>query len=261
MLKLLKKLFTESSKPEIDPKIFNHPLALKTLWTPQKKGGSNIKTRKLVKTNTSRLEFKPTNLVKFTSGLFLIFPFIFGFFALREKEVHTTHDLIFLAIPVIFIGFGIYMLYTTFRPIVFDKKFGYFFKSYQKPVSIRDIKDEKQWIPLNDIKALQLIAERVKTKNSSYQSYELNIVNADGGRYNIVDHGAYESLRKDAKLLADFIGIPFWDAVALDAYTPQTLQRKQQSSYSSVDDLIEIEYDDDEVDTDKPYNSLKRRKL
>jgi hypothetical protein len=63
----------------------------------------------------------------------------------------------------------------------------------------------------DDIYALQLIKERVRTKNSSYSSYELNLIHKDTTRTNLVDHGKYALLQQDAEMLSSVIGVPLWD--------------------------------------------------
>jgi hypothetical protein len=67
---------------------------------------------------------------------------------------------------------------------------------------------------LGEIHALQLISEHCTSDNSSYYSYELNLVLADGRRINVVDHGNRATLYSDADSLAAFLGVPIWDATA-----------------------------------------------
>jgi len=43
-------------------------------------------------------------------------------------------------------------------------------------------------IPLSSIYAIQIIAERVSGKNSSFHSYEINLVLDGKKRVNVVDH-------------------------------------------------------------------------
>ena len=60
--------------------------------------------------------------------------------------------------------------------------------------------------------ALQLLSEHVSGNDSSYYSYELNLVLEDGRRLSVVDHGDCEQLREDAQLLSQLLGKPVWDA-------------------------------------------------
>ena len=47
---------------------------------------------------------------------------------------------------------------------------------------------------------------------TSFYSYELNLVLADGSRVNVVDHGNLPRIRRDAAMLAGFLGVPLGDA-------------------------------------------------
>ena len=71
----------------------------------------------------------------------------------------------------------------------------------------------KKSFDLKNAEAIQLIREYVSGSESSYYSYELNLICSDGSRINIVDHGALRKLREDAPLLAEYLSIPIWDAI------------------------------------------------
>ena len=122
-----------------------------------------------------------------------------------------------------------------------------YYQSYKKPVRGSKASEHKKWIALHTISALQIIKERIQTKNSSYKSYELNIVMEDGKRFNVIDHGNYEAVKADAKTIADFLGVPYWDAITPYTYTPET-QKQQQGRYS-------------QEELDAPYDSSKTRKM
>lgn len=69
---------------------------------------------------------------------------------------------------------------------------------------------DKDMVPLSSIHALQIITEKVTTKNSSFLSYEINLILSDKKRINIVDHGNYERILSDSKQLGDYLGVPVW---------------------------------------------------
>ena len=71
----------------------------------------------------------------------------------------------------------------------------------------------KKSFDLKNAEAIQLIREYCGGSESSYYSYELNLICSDGSRINIVDHGALRKLREDAALLAEYLSIPVWDAI------------------------------------------------
>ena len=66
-------------------------------------------------------------------------------------------------------------------------------------------------IYVNDVHTFQIISERVRSKNGSYLSYELNLVLKDGNRVNIVDHGKQSQILIDADTLSHLLAKPVWD--------------------------------------------------
>lgn len=241
MLSLFKNLFSNSEEKPFHTEIFRNALAEKVSWQPQKRGGSNFKNFKLVLNGSRSLVYKPTTISYFVSSLFLIGPFIyFIFFFLKDTSSIRDQFLEppFIIIVPIFLGVAIFMGYKMLRPQGFNKQLGYHYKSYKKPTSQREVPDSKYWTKLEDVQAIQIIEERVKTKNSSYRSYELNLVLKDASRINVIDHSKYEQIKEDARVIADFIGIPYWDAVDMHLYEPKMARRQ--------------------VDLDSDYNSTPR---
>ncbi len=235
MISSIKKFFGIKEKPTLNPAIFNHPLAEKTAWHPKARGGSNFKTRILKEVSSSELHYKGSSWSLFFSLVFIIMPIIFivvflGSDVFGSDNGFKYSSFLFLLFPAV----GCYLLFTHLRPIVFDKRIGYFYKSFKKPVNSLHHTKNKNHIKLDTIEALQIIPEYVRTKNSSYTSYELNFVFEDGLRYNVVDHANYETIRKDAKTISDFLGVPYWDAVRLYAYTPVNERQDLDKPYSST---------------------------
>lgn len=104
------------------------------------------------------------------------------------------------------------MFYRQMLPIVFDKQDGLFWKG-RKPDSVMLTQEATaKYARLEVVHALQIIAEYLTSKNGGYYSYELNLVLKDGNRINVVDHGNRKRLAEDAQVLADFLGVPVWDA-------------------------------------------------
>ena len=164
--------------------------------------------------------------------------FIIGFFSSGFFEVIGDFKFAFIFF-LIFPAVGFYLLYLHLRPMVLDKRIGYFYKSFKKPMNSLQRSNKKNHIQLKKIAALQIISEYVRTDKSSYTSYELNFVFEDGSRYNVIDHAKYEAVREDAAIISEFLGVPYWDAVNGQTYTP-----KNKKSI---------------VDTDAPYDSTRRR--
>jgi hypothetical protein len=104
------------------------------------------------------------------------------------------------------------LYYFGTKPIVFDKHSGCFWKGRKNPDLVFNKDSIKVWTQLEQIHALQLIAEHCSSNKCSYYSYELNLVLKDGERINVVDHGNLNKIRDDANTLSKFLGKPVWNA-------------------------------------------------
>ncbi len=69
---------------------------------------------------------------------------------------------------------------------------------------------DKNIVPLSSIHALQIITERVQTKNASFLSHEINLILDDKRRINIVDHANLTQIHAESKQLAEYLGVPVW---------------------------------------------------
>ena len=67
--------------------------------------------------------------------------------------------------------------------------------------------------PINKIHALQLITRVDRGPRRTIVAHELNLILSDGRRRNVNDHENLKLIRKQASILADYLGIPIWDAV------------------------------------------------
>jgi len=207
-----------SNRPSFDPASFNDSLALKTSWTPAKRGGTNFRTHKLVIIDPNRLEFKASIGAKL---FYLLFPLVgigilifFPFPGLSSGEFSFNIDTIIpLLFGLAFIVAGVSLFYFGTTPIVFDKRSGFFWKGRKSPDNIINPNSLKHFTDLDQIHALQLISEYCRGNKSSYYSYELNLVLEDGNRIVVVDHGNRTGLRDDAGALSDFLDKPVWDAI------------------------------------------------
>jgi hypothetical protein len=215
--KLKQKLQMLAAVPvPFDPARFGDPLALQTEWTPAKRGGANFRTHKLTAVGPNRIEFRAA----FGAILFYLLFFLVGlgvFAAIsvtRFSGAAVSFDLgmlVPLLISLIFIVLGAYMFYAGTTPIVFEKGRGVFWKGRKGPDEAIDSRNTGNFVRLDQVHAVQLIAEYISGKNS-YYSYELNLVMVDGKRITVVDHGNLDRIREDAGKLAVFLGKPLWDA-------------------------------------------------
>lgn len=188
-------------------------LAQKVEWSALASGGSNFKTSYLHQSDQSRIE-----VLRSTGGKLFIFVFIamgsiipsilvYGMF----KEDGFGLQLLFpLILGTIFTGVGILMLFHP-KPRFFDKQLGWFWAGSKKLSNEQELSSLKLSARLNEIAAIQIIAERLSGKNSSYTSWEINLVSNDAKRLNVMDHGNQESILSDAQMLGEFLGVPVWE--------------------------------------------------
>jgi hypothetical protein len=216
---LLQKLINLGRKRAVvDPAQFGDPVAEKTVWTPAKRGGANFCTRRFKMIEQYRVVFRPTiGAVAF----FLIFAIIgmavsVGFTLLRAVRDNASigpEMIIPGVVGLVFAAIGIGGIIKSISPIVFDRTNGYFWKGRKNPTEEFDLTTRKACVQLGRIHALQIISEYCRGNKNSYYSYELNLVLDDAERINVVDHGNLNKLRDDAQALAEFLGVPVWDAV------------------------------------------------
>lgn len=220
MFNKLKKLIEEAKKravQSVEPEVFNHPLAQKTEWHPLKGGGTNFGTHRLDSSNSDLLVFKATKGAYIFSSIFtavgvlgLLIP-VFVFIGMDDKEWFIL--LFALLFGGIFLTAGLLLFRFMTKPAVFDTFYGCFYKGKKRPKDhIDPNRDSKNPIvKLSDVKAIQILRERISSKNGSYYSYEINLVLADASRVNVIDHGNHTAIIEDAETLATALGIPLWD--------------------------------------------------
>ena len=214
----LKVLFNKltTKKPPINPSSFNSELALKTKWSPQKTGGTNITTHYLFKYSENRVGFKISAGFKVFISVFVISGLVFfsiGMMNFFKSGQDDSPAFIFPIIGLLFTGFATFMYLSANRPRVFDKDSGYFWIGKKGPHQTNDKTVVKVFEKLENIEAIQLISEYIRSNKSSYYSYELNLVLKNADRINVIDHGNLEKIRRDAQTLSAFLDVPVWDAI------------------------------------------------
>ncbi len=220
LIEKLKVLLGKKARPIPD---FDDPLSTQISWDPLRSGGTNFCTHRAVSINSRRIEFRKTFLMKIFPWIFISIPFlVFIVFILKNNsDVDLTEIDLDQLIPfswlLVFIIVGFVFMYIGNKSIVFDKGSGFFWKGKYEPGAVIS-KEGKGFIELKEIHALQIINERITSSSEgskSYWSYELNLVLKTGERANVVDHGNAMKLRKDARMIADFLGVPVWDATRI----------------------------------------------
>lgn len=184
------------------------PVAARVRWEPLVRGGASFRTRNLVTVSPDRLEFPASVGMKLFGGAFVAA----GLLAIWLTV--SAGAWLPMLIGLLFAGVGIWLVRGGTAPVVFDRRHGAFWKGRLPPYEARNTADIKDYATLDRIHALQIVSEHVRGNKTSYTSYELNVVLADGERINVVDHGDYKALRAHATTLAAFLDRPLWDAVA-----------------------------------------------
>lgn len=211
----LKSLATED-RAHFDPATLDDPVAMETEWSPLKKGGANFCTRKLVQVSPLRYEFRASLGAILFYLLFLLIGLGVSIIPIAEiilsGEIWTSKVLFLGAFSLIFTLAGGLMLYFGTRPVVFDKQHDCFWKGKITADELIYATANELLMPFKEIYAIQLIAEYLSDSESSYYSYEVNLVSREGVRTNVVDHGKLEKIHEDANTLAQFLDVPVWDA-------------------------------------------------
>ncbi len=194
---------------------YNDEIASKTQWSALKKGGTNFKTHKLVQQSSSVLKYQLS-----TGGLLFIGVFgligagvmIAGLYVLFTTSEMSSLFLVLFGL--IFFSVAVVMYLTMGKPIYLDRSIGMMYKG-NNPPKLSGMQDENDNVYLNNIHAVQIIKEYVRSNKSSYYSYEINLVMKDATRVNVIDFGNYKQIKKDAKIISQFLVKPLWDSVEL----------------------------------------------
>lgn len=117
---------------------FSNTQIVETEWRGMTTSGSNFTTRDLRLTNAHRCAFQPTAAVVLFYCLFLVIGVIacIGFFAASSDVGKSIGSVLSpsptsLAVGIVFVLIGIYLLHHGARPIVFDTRIGWFVIRYR----------------------------------------------------------------------------------------------------------------------------------
>jgi hypothetical protein len=194
---IYQRFFLRSSNEESDTSYDDE----KTALSP--KSGTSFRDTKLVQINGSRIEVKPTiQAYLFYLAVIVIAGFIFTI-AINHKQQTTFSTALF---TIILIGIvsqssvAMYKLVTT--KIIFDQNRNIFWIGGNEY-------NAKTKISLQDIDSLQIIIKAiVGSDGPDWESYELNIVEKNGNRHNIMDHSKVGKIMEEGETLSKFLGVP-----------------------------------------------------
>lgn len=210
-LKELQKSF-EEKKEDMNLEQFNDPLALEIDWMPLKSGGANFQTKTLKKVSSSVYKFQLSTGAKIFIGLFAAIGIGILLIVTFVSLNGNASNMIFLGVfGLVFTLVSFLIFKAMAKPVVFDSNLGMMWKGKQAPKLSGDQKKNQDIVYFNDVHALQILSERVRTKNGSYLSYELNLVLRDGKRINVIDHGKQSQILIDAEEISRLLGKPIWD--------------------------------------------------
>lgn len=216
---LIEKLRSLVPKREVfDPGVFDDPVANLTEWTPAKRGGTNLRTHKLVTVDSGRVEFRASTGAYLFYAVFLLIGLgvlvAFSTIMLRASPRAFNPEFILpILIGAVFFLIGAGLLRSGTNPIVFDKTSRSFWKGCVAPDQVFDKSRIKAYAEFDQIHAIQLLSEYCRGNKTSYHSYELNLVLENGERINVIDHGNKSKLVEDAQTLAAFLEKPLWDTI------------------------------------------------
>ncbi|MBL4658927.1 MAG: hypothetical protein JKY19_01110 [Alcanivoracaceae bacterium] len=197
---------------DVDSSQFNDPVATNTQWQPMKAGGANFKTNILISVSPSVYRYQLSTGAWLFLGVFAVFgigAILIGLNMLSGDEAIV--GLFLILFGSIFVAAAYFFYKSMGIHKVFDQSLGYLWVGRNQPKFAGDNKDKQKLIYFSEIHALQIVSERVSSKNGSYYSHELNLVLKDASRFNLVDHGNHAQVISDANKLSDFMGKPLWD--------------------------------------------------
>lgn len=176
-------------------------------------GGSNFETQVLHQNSNHKVSFKPSLGYALFCSVFALGSFIVLTIGIYQYTQHKNFDFLiehwFVVLWFILWTAGTSFLFRSFfMPIVFDKSINRYYKGFIKDTS----KLSEKNIALSRIVAIQIIGEVIKSKDSRYKSFELNIVLDNSKRLNVIDHGNIKGVTTDAQTLSEFLQVPIWHA-------------------------------------------------
>ena len=193
---------------------FNDDIAKKTSWEPLKSGGANFKTHNLLKQSSNVIKYTMSIGAKIFLAIFAVVGIgglVAAMYIIFIKG--DSNGWIFLLFGSIFSLVSFFMYKTIGKPIILDRTMGFVYKGFKPPKFSGMQAENTEMTYFNDVHAIQIIKEYIRSNKSRYYSYELNLVLKDATRVNIIDHGNYPQISKDAEEISKFIGKPVWDAV------------------------------------------------
>lgn len=183
------------------------PMAKEINWLPLVvRWWASFTTHVLVMGPKGNLEFHPSTFVRILLGIF----FAMGFYIDIIILLFDRSSIITLLKSIAFMFIGYFLYRYLYRPIVFDKQSGYFYRGTPRLVYGLIDPNNTNIIPLSLVHAIQIIW-KIVSSDSLFQSYEINLILKDKKRIHIIDHWNRMKIQEDAAKLAEYIWVPVWD--------------------------------------------------
>ncbi|MDD5213897.1 MAG: hypothetical protein PHG82_05715, partial [Candidatus Gracilibacteria bacterium] len=196
----------------------------KSSFIPIKRGGTNIKSHDLIIDNNGNYLFKVKGFFPIVFLAMFSIPLIATIITLLKDLSVGGLNIDFgsyigqIIFSLLFLTPALILFYFLYRSYIFDFQNGYFYDTRLGKKLFELLNNEKyktKIIPIKEIHSLQIVSERVHGKNTSYTSYELNIILKDSSRVNIIDHGNLEEIRKNASELSAKLGVKVYDLTSI----------------------------------------------
>ena len=188
-------------------------IAKKTSWIPLSSGGANFSTHCLKEDKEGNYYVTSTWQSFVLSWVFFLVSIVSLLTIYNSQNSTSSQDSMWVLVPIIFIGVGIFLIIQCFKKKIFDfpvqSFYSYFFRK------------KTDWfeggIPLGNIHALQIISSLHSSSRSTeiwgrrYYNYEINIVLKNADRKHICIFSDINMCQESAWKIAQRLNVPVWD--------------------------------------------------
>ena len=223
--------FTWKMVLDLDPHKFDDPVALQVAWSPVEDEMFELRLTRRIHNNSPILTFNLNYQVLISYSLVSIFFWglliasIISFISSIVQGCFDGTSETWIAMPIIW---GMCLIFPLFHIRELKRQ-----RTKKSSFVLRSghYMQGGRCYPINKIHALQLIS-RVEWAQRRIVVHELNLILSDGRRRNLNDHENLKLIRKHARILADYLEIPIWDAV--DEWKDPTIKNPHLAGLVSV---------------------------
>jgi hypothetical protein len=214
----------------------------KTQWTKLKEKGLYA-SYKLVSINSERIQFKVTLKAMFSMFIFPIIGFVIIALALFGKlwGIDGFQKPGVILFGLVFVLTGIFFLYKMYNErITIDRSYPAMWRGNSE-IGI----NLESYASLKNLQAIQMLETYVGALKGSNGMglivYEIHFVFSNGKRIHVVAQANAKTTLKQSQKLADFLGVPLWDAyLKVDKDLQRLYSKKMQQKITVAIVLILI---------------------